>query len=452
MTAPDPRVSSASAHPAADGRLGIPFQLLLVWLFFEFGRPPNPLGIPLLISLVLAVYWLKSKDKQWSRQSLLFTLLLASMAVGVMLATNTYSAFWQTREVAVLFLCICLPTQALITSVRKARLWLYTMVTVAMVVGLWAASHGGYGPAGRDGGQDENYVAALMCMAMPLAYFLYFSDRRIVRRVVLAGAMIVYVAAIALGQNPSRGGFVGLCAVGLYCLMRSPRKLVGIGVMTVVAAALLVVAGPTFWAEIGTTADISSGTSDVRLEIWKIGLRMWEANPIFGVGPANFRWEIENFQSAEQFVKFGRGLGGSIIAHSLWVEMLAEVGVVGVVLTFLLTFATWTGLAKVRDDVLNMTGQVPPALVQLSYYADAIRAAILAILVNGLFLSLYYYSHLWLLLAFGSALPFVYRRECGIQASRPPLTGAARAGRPRELTRSAATGASGIRVRAWRGA
>jgi hypothetical protein len=35
----------------------------------------------------------------------------------------------------------------------------------------------------------------------------------------------------------------------------------------------------------------------------------------------------------------------------------------------------------------------------------------LAILVNGVFLSLLYFSHLWILLALGSAIPHVYRRR-----------------------------------------
>ncbi len=97
--------------------------------------------------------------------------------------------------------------------------------------------------------------------------------------------------------------------------------------------ALALLAGPVFWTEIKTTTDYQTGTGDVRLEIWKTGLRMWEANPLFGVGAGNFRWVIQDYQSAEQFAKFGRSLGGSIIAHSLWVEMLAEVGALGALFT-----------------------------------------------------------------------------------------------------------------------
>jgi O-antigen ligase len=425
MTIPMPR---RIATGASDEQLGAPFVLLLIWLFFEFGRPPRPFGIPLAISLISFVVWVARRDKQWSRQSQWWFVLLGVMVLGIPFAENTYAAFWATRDVAVRFLCICLPLQALTTSVRRLRVWAYTFIAVALYVGAWAATHGGYGPSGAGGGQDENYVAALMGMAVPFAYFSIFAEKRLVPRILFGVAIVIFLAAIALGQDPSRGGFLGLCAVGVYCLNRSPRKGLGIAVFAVAVAALLVIAGPSFWAAIGTSTDYQDGTGDMRIEVWKAGLRMWEGNPLFGVGPGNFRWVIEQYQSAEQFAKFGRGLGGSIIAHSLWVEMLAELGIAGVIASGIIFWRTWSGVGRVRDEIRAIGSSASPELVQLACYADAIRAGMLAILVNGVFLSLYYYSHIWLLLALGSAVPFIYRRMRGPepgagQAALPQLLG-----------------------------
>ena len=135
---------------------------------------------------------------------------------------------------------------------------------------------------------------------------------------------------------------------------------------------------------------------------------MWEANPFFGVGAGNFRWVIADYQTPEQFEKFGRSLGGSIIAHSLPVELAAELGLAGLIATAALVWVTWRGLGKVRNAIPARSQN--PDLAQVRCYADAIRCAILAVLVNGVFLSLLYYPHLWLLLAVGSAVPFVHRR------------------------------------------
>lgn len=393
-------------------RAGPVFLLLLLWLFFEFGRPPRPFGMPLMISVVACVYWLSLKDKQWSRQGPWWFVLLGVMALGVPLAPNTHDAFWTTRGMAILFLCICLPLQALVTSVKKVRWWVYSFLSVAAYVGLWAATHGGFGPSGAGGGQDENYIAALMGMAVPFAYFSLFCEKRRVIKALLAGSIVIFVAAIALGQNPSRGGFLGLCAVGAYCFARSPRKLLGFGILAALGIALVVIAGPAFWAEIGTTTDYQSGTGDMRLEIWKAGVRMWEGNPLFGVGPGNFRWAIGDYQSAAQLEKFGRSLAGSIVAHSLPVELLAELGLAGVIATSMLVWRTWADLGKVRHEAAlrHRQAQLDAQWNELRCYADATQAAILAILVNGVFLSLMYFSHLWLLIALGSSLPFVHLR------------------------------------------
>jgi O-antigen ligase len=399
---------------------GFAFALGIVWLIFEFGRPPTPPGIPLLISAVMFLSWLNIRQKQWCKHSWWWFALLAIVSIGIPMAANTYSASFATRWMATLFLGVCLPMQALMTSVNRTRAWILAFIGVSLYVGGWAAFHGGYGPAGSPGGQDENYVAALMGMAIGLAYFSMLAEKSLAVRMLLASCMVVFVAAIALGSNPSRGGFIGLCAVAAYCVVRSPRKLVGVIVVTGIGVALMVIAGPGFWKEIETSTDYQTGTGDVRLELWKVGLRMWRANPFFGVGGGNYRWVIEDYQSARQFAKFGRGLGGTMIAHSLPVELLAELGTFGAIATAALVWFTWTGLGRLRVATPGLGQAVDSDLIRVSCYADAIRAGILAILVNGVFLSLLYYSHLWVLLAVGSALPFVHRRILARQAGVRP--------------------------------
>lgn len=393
------------APAAGRERLGIVFPLLLLWLFYEFGRPSHPLGVPLVISAVAFASWVTARDRQWQPHSVWWFALLVVMALGAPLARNTYSAFWTTKGMVVLFLAICLPLQAQVSSVLRVRLWIYSMLIVTLYVGSWAATHGGFGPSGAGGGQDENYIAAMMGMSIGLAYFSFMAEPRRWVKIALVIAMVVYLAAIAKGQNPSRGGFLGLCAVGLYCAARSPRKRMAFGILGALGVALLVIAGPAFWAEIRTTTDYESGTGDIRLEVWKAGLRMWAGNPLVGVGAGNFRWAIGDYQSAEQFAKFGRSLGGSIIAHSLPVELAAELGTLGVLATIGLTWGTWRRLGTLRDRAMRPErgGAAGEADRALGFYADALRAGILAILVNGVFLSLLYFSYLWLLVAVGSA-------------------------------------------------
>jgi O-antigen ligase len=392
-------------------RLGAAFLASLAWLLFDIGRPPfTPGGLPLVLTGVMFIDWFSRKEKQLGPRWIWWFVLLGVIASGVLFAANTFSAFFNTRLMGILFLGICLPLQGMLTSLRHLRWWLYAFILIAFYVGAWATTHGGYGPA-SSAGQDENYVAALMTIGAALAYFAMFTDKRLWFRAVLAMAMCTFIAAMALAQNPSRGGFLALVAVALYCLWRSPKKVMGLSIIAAATGVLFLVAGDSFWKEIDTTGDYQDGTGDVRLELWKAGLRMWKANPVAGVGAGNFRWVIESYQTPEQFAKFGRGLGGSIIAHSSNIEMLAETGSVGALAAIILVWSTWQGLGKIRPPK-RKPGEPPlhPDLVQLGHYADAIRCAILAMLVNGTFLSLFYYSHLWVLVAAGTAMPYVHRR------------------------------------------
>ncbi len=427
---------------ARKDRLGVVFWASLAWLLFDLGRPYTPPGLALAITGVMFIDWTQKKERQLGPRWISWFVVLGVSASGVLLAENTFSAFFNTRLLGILFLGFCLPLQALLTSLRHVRAWLYAMILIAFYVGAWATTHGGYGPAAANG-QDENYVAALMTLGAALAYFCFFTDKRLWFRIFLGVAMFSFIAAMARAQNASRGGFLALVAVGLYCLWRSPKKVMGLSIVGAVSVGMLLFAGDRFWKEIDGTTDYEDGTGDMRLELWKAGLRMWEANPVLGVGSGNFRWVIEKYQTREQFEKFGRGLGGSIIAHSSNVEMLAELGSVGALATILLVWSTWKGLGKIRPP-RRKPGEPPlhPDLVELGHYADAVRCAILAMLVNGTFLSLFYYSHLWVLIAAGTALPYVHRRilqrEAALAGNAPSpvvVTNNAIASRGRPLRR-----------------
>jgi O-antigen ligase len=131
---------------------------------------------------------------------------------------------------------------------------------------------------------------------------------------------------------------------------------------------------------------------------------------------------VGEYQYAEQRDKYGRDLGGSIIAHSLFVELIAEIGTIGALVVLALLWRT------VRDlrQVIRMAGQqqvaeAPRDEVALRCYADAVIGATIACLVNGVFLSLLYYSYFWLFTVLASAIWYVAQDK--IASSRPETGG-----------------------------
>ncbi len=395
--------------------------LLLIWMFFELVRPPQAFRLPILISLVSVFLWMQRGQKQLGRAGTWWFVLLADMAIMIPFAANNFSVYFQTRLMAVLFLTHCLPLQSVLRRPRHVRMWVVTFLGIATYIGIWAVFHGGYGPAGAAGAQDENYVAALMTMALPFAYFLLLTQERWIPRLLLLSCILVFIAAIALAANPSRGGFLALCTVGAYVIFRSPRRGLAVGVLSLAALALALIAGPSFWAEIQNTTDVSTdSTGGLRLRAWTAGLNMWFHHPIFGVGAGNFPWQLGAFESAGSVQELGRSLGG-MAAHSMWVELLADLGLVGVVSFLALLWSAWSGAERVirKAGRLARWSSVRSDLLQLRAVAFAVQGAILAASVSGIFLSILYYAHIWILFAVGNALPFVLARI--ERAEAPPM-------------------------------
>jgi O-antigen ligase len=254
-------------------------------------------------------------------------------------------------------------------------------------------------------------------MAIPFAYFSIFTEKRRLAKALLAFSILVFCGAIVVGQDLSRGGVLGVGAVFLYCLARSPKKFVGSIILVVLIGVATMFTGSAFWQDMETIGDVDEGTADMRIEIWKIGMRMWRANPVLGVGAGNFRWQVGEYESTEQREKYGRDLGGSIIAHSLFVELLAELGTIGAIVVAGLLWHTWRDLRKVQRGAIGEAGRqrADGDLVTLRCYADAVTASILACLVTGVFLSLLYFSYLWLLTALAGAVAHVFRSQIKAQ-------------------------------------
>jgi hypothetical protein len=122
------------------------------------------------------------------------------------------------------------------------------------------------------------------------------------------------------------------------------------------------------------------------------------------------------YQSADQLEKFDRSLGGSIIAHSLPVELLAELGTAGVAVVTALLWITWRRLREVRrGGAGRATPTAGPGADPLACYADAVIASTIACLVTGAFLSLLYFPYLWLLISLGSGIYQTYLARAATQ-------------------------------------
>ena len=128
---------------------------------------------------------------------------------------------------------------------------------------------------------DENDFCMVMDMAVPFGYFLLFSATGVVQKMKYLGFLGAFI--LAAMASLSRGGFMGLAAVGAYCWYRSPKKLNALIVVVVAVLFMLVLAPEKYWDEIASSTSDETmgeqGTGGARLYTWGIGMKMFYANP-----------------------------------------------------------------------------------------------------------------------------------------------------------------------------
>lgn len=394
--------------------------MALVWITFEYARPSTPLKIPLVISAVLTLGWIAAPRKRWSTQVKCILLFLGVMVIDIPISVNTYSAVWTTYGMVVLLGFVVTPLLHFLDSLWKLRCFFHTLIAVFLYVGIWAILHGGYGPAGSGGGQDENYVAAAMSIGFPVAYFSVFLARSVWMRV--AFAMAAGVMLLASVVTLSRGGAIAMGAVLIYCWLRSRKRWIGVTLVGLLVAAMAVVpddftgdgerspgvAAPSllsrYWGEVETVTDTTESTAEMRLELWKIAFRMFLANPLSGVGPGNFVWNIGAYQSEEQFAKYGRTLAS--FTHSLYFELMAELGLAGCALFLVIAYSNFRDVRMVarlrKPDEIHRFSE--PDASAVAYYGHAITASLIAVHVSAAFLPFLYQSYFWVVSAMAIAL------------------------------------------------
>ena len=394
-------------------RLGFPFIMLAIYMVMEFGRPANPMKIPLVVSVLLFLYWIRRPRKHWNPQIICFGLLLASIALMGPFAVNSFSAWNGFRLMLIQLVFFGIPLIHILTNIRIMSSFVNVLIVIFVYVAIYGVLHGGQGPGGHIG--DENDLAMAMNMALPFAFFSILLAKSATRKALYAGAFgLLVTASIA---TFSRGGFIGLVVVLGYCLLLSPKKLVVTIVGIILSVGLWAATPATYWSEMNTifgevsNTDPNTGTGALRKEFWQVARQMFYANPIFGVGIENFRWNADDYQTEEQRRLIGRSYGG-VVAHSVYYTILAELGLSGALICLALLWfnfkyirSTISAVKEWKKRVFSRNNRsqntTDYALLQdletARCYAHAIMASMLGYLVCGIFLSLFTYPNFWLL-------------------------------------------------------
>ncbi len=253
---------------------------------------------------------------------------------------------------------------------------------------------------------DPNRYAQILIVLLPIALLRIRAEQRRALKVLAAFAAVTILAGIMLSY--SRGAFLALAllvpAMGLLGYIRSRHVLIA----AVVAVVLAPIVGPRYLARMDTIWIVPDLLSNARAEPVQAdgairgrltemlaAYTVFRDYPIIGVGPGQFLpfYSVEYMDNRD--IAF-RGIGRVRRAHSLYLELAAETGIIGVV-TFM-TIVCFIGqrLWRARKRWLR----THPALADL---ATTFLLSLMGYLATALFLQLSYQRYYWLLLGLAGA-------------------------------------------------
>lgn len=394
----------------------LPFIVVLAYIFVDFGRPqdwipplqPLHLGAIVLGAGMLAL--LARLPSSIPRSAKHIFAFLVVMAMGVPFARNNYWAFIATKDFALFVFGAVLPIMLFVDSYRKITVFFRFWIGIHILLALYSIRHHGLGVGSFLA--DENDFGLVINMVIPYAFFMLFVARSTFEKLFLLGSLIVFLTANI--ATFSRGSFLGLLAVGLFCWIFTPRKAIATIILLLLCGSFLLATNASYWKEMETikTADQEGDTGYQRLYLWGIAWKLFLDHPILGGGPANFQYNAYIYESEEQ-TEQGVHIWGKV-AHSLYLTILSDEGTIGALIFLVIMLSSWSDRRRIRSYYKsgvwfeNLPDDKQDELRTIYYLSLAIDASLIGLLVSGTFITVLYYPHFWLLTAYGAVLKKVF--------------------------------------------
>ncbi|MGQ9826396.1 MAG: O-antigen ligase family protein [Roseiflexus sp.] len=260
---------------------------------------------------------------------------------------------------------------------------------------------------------DPNYFGQLLLVLVPLAVWAILNGRTWRGKTFGITALLLLLAAI--GLTFSRGAYLGAVIVLVVYAMYLRLDARYLLVLPLIGA-LLYVAPPEFRARFGTLEEVVPGVANAgayndgsiqgRSVKAEIALTMLADNLMLGVGRGNYRFHYRDYiQEIE-----GAGSNTERDAHSLYLEVAAEQGVIGFTVFMGLILAVWSRL-RVAERLFAVAGER-----RMADLSVAVKVGFLGYLVTSLFLHGAYEYMFWLQIGMAVALVAIAQREA---AERP---------------------------------
>jgi putative inorganic carbon (hco3(-)) transporter len=258
---------------------------------------------------------------------------------------------------------------------------------------------------------SENRYAQILAVVFPLALIRMFRDPRRDRRLVAGAASVLIAGGIFL--TFSRGAAIAVAVTILMTLLLRELKLRNVLPTLAVLTAIVFFVVPDYVVRLssleGVTALSSTSDSTNRPDSALVGretenlaaLHTFIDHPLTGVGPGVYFAEYSRDYANRLGLRY---LGSERRGHSLYLELTADTGIIG-----LTAFIAMVGVPLVL--LFRSARYWRERDPERAIIASSFLFALIAYLASAMFLHLSYQRYFWAVLALASAALWVLRRD-----------------------------------------
>jgi O-antigen ligase len=416
--------------------------LLIFIIFTNFSDVANSLHelpsiskilTPLILILVMSRWLIYNERPGISRQAL-WIIALYGLVMSISLFTaakpeKVLSALGEFGKDAILVLVITSIVtngerlKQVIWALLAAMFFLGSIAAVQYLTGAYDSDFWGFARADihtitqevesfRLAGSlgDANIYAQILLIIAPLAMERVKNESRPAWRVLAGGTLILCLFSIMLTY--SRGAAVALIIIlGIAAYLYPPKRSTLILLLAITPLSIpLLPASYTDrlveLVEMTPSVKNSTGPDDIAIE-GRLGemiaaWQMFKDNPILGVGAGHYSMYFQGYTLRLNTMPRGEKRD----AHSLYLEIAAEKGVMGLSVFALVVWTAarnlWQARAAFREAGLH----------EYKGIAEALGLGLFGFLLAGIFLHLSYPQYLWLQIGIALSLPAVVAHEC----------------------------------------
>lgn len=380
-----------------------PWMGILIWTWLAFMNPhrytwgfAHDLSFAYFVAIATLVGLVLSNERRpflWTRETVTLLVLWGWFTVTSVFGFYPESA-WEGWEKTSKILLMTFVTVFLFQDREKLRALL---LVVAGSIGFFGLKGGIFSLV--TGGQymvlgptmsffsENNELALALNMCLPLLLYLGREEPRRWLRYVLRASFVL--SAVAVPFTYSRGGLLGLIAVLSMLFLKARRRWIILPIGVAAVFAFVSFAPERFFARVQTIEEYQADESaQLRLMAWRTAYLVAADYPVTGGG---FRVLTHRATYDAYMPEYPRSFGHD--AHSIYFNLLAEHGWIGLGIFAVLIVFTMASLRRLRREMARR-----PEQAWIAGYADMLYVSLIGYLVNGAFLSVAYFDLAYLLL------------------------------------------------------